>query len=94
MRAVIESGVVYRRDAREPIDAAEYAELSTAAEAFGITLAPFAEIDGSAKQGDASERRARLLRAMFALYSDMMSGPADERRLKLANVMGRLAPSQ
>ncbi len=90
VRAVIESGVVYRRDAREPVDAAEYAELSTATEAFGITLAPFAEIDGSAQQGDASERRTRLLRAMFALYSDMMSGPADERRLKLANVMGGL----
>ncbi len=90
VRAVIEMGVVYRREAREPIDAAEYAELSAAAEAFGITIAPFAEIEGAASEGEASERRPRLLRAMFALYSDMMSDPDEERMLKLANVMGGL----
>ena len=90
VRAVIESSVVYRRNAREPIDAAEYAELSAAAEALGITIAPFEEIDSAAADDDGSAQRTRLLRAMFALYSDMMSGPADERMLKLANVMGGL----
>ena len=39
---------------------------------------------------DGAERRTRLLGAMFALYSDMMSGPEEDRPLKLANVLGGL----
>ena len=88
--AVVSESVQYRRAAREPIDTAEYAELSAAAHALGVTVPSLAETEGTAGDGDGAERRTRLLGAMFALYSDMMSGLEEERPLKLANVLGGL----
>ena len=90
VRDLVTESVMYRRDAREPVDSVEYGELSAAAQALGVTAPPLAEIDGATADVDGAERRTRLLGAMFALYSDMMSGPEDERPLKLANVLGGL----
>ena len=87
---LVAESVRYRREAREPVDAVEYGELSAAAQALGVTVPPLEEIDGATADVDGAERRTRLLGAMFALYSDMMSGPEDERPLKLANVLGGL----
>ena len=90
VQALVTESVMYRREAREPVDSVEYGELSAAAQALGVDVPPLAEIDGAAANVDGAERRTRLLDAMFALYSDMMSGPEDERPLKLANVLGGL----
>ena len=90
VRVAIENGVAHRREAREPIDTAEYGELVSAAEALEVTVPSFDEISGSRSVDDAAERQSRLLRAMFDLYSDVMTGPEDERLPKLANVMGGL----
>ena len=90
VEALVTESVMYRREAREPIDGSEYAELSAAAQALGVTLPPLAEIEGTATDDDGAERRTRLLGAMLDLYSDMMSGHEDERPLKLANVLGGL----
>lgn len=90
VRALVSESVRYRRDAREPIDPAEYAELAAAALALGVTVPSSAEVDDASAEDDGTERRSRLLAAMLDLYSDMMSGPEDERPLKLANVLGGL----
>ena len=90
VRALVTESVMYRRDAREPIDTAEYAELAAAAAALGVTVPASAEVDDASAEDDATERRSRLLGAMLDLYSDMMSGAEDERPLKLANVLGGL----
>ena len=90
VRALITESVMYRREAREPIDSMEYGELAAAAQGLGVTVPSQAELEGASADVDGAERRTRLLGAMFALYSDMMSGPEDERSLKLANVLGGL----
>lgn len=90
VRVLVTESVLYRREAREPVDSVEYGELSAAAQALGVAVPPLEEIDGATADVDGAERRTRLLGAMFALYSDMMSGPEDERPLKLANVLGGL----
>ncbi len=90
VRVLVTESVLYRRDAREPVDSVEYGELSAAAQALGVMVPPLDEIDGATADVDGAERRTRLLGAMFALYSDMMSGPEEDRPLKLANVLGGL----
>lgn len=90
VRELVTESVLYRREAREPVDSVEYAELSAAAQVLGVTVPPLEEIDGATADVDGAERRTRLLGAMFALYSDMMSGPEEDRPLKLANVLGGL----
>ena len=90
VRALVTESVLYRREAREPVDSVEYGELSAAAQALGVAVPPLEEIDGATADVDGAERRTRLLGAMFALYSDMMSGPEEDRPLKLANVLGGL----
>ncbi|MCY3782389.1 MAG: hypothetical protein OXG79_01220 [Chloroflexi bacterium] len=90
VRVLVTESVLYRREAREPVDSVEYGELSAAAQALGVAVPPLEEIDGATADVDGAERRTRLLGAMFALYSDMMSGPEEDRPLKLANVLGGL----
>ena len=90
VRDLVTESVLYRRDAREPVDSVEYGELSAAAQALGVAVPELEEIDGATADVDGAERRTRLLGAMFALYSDMMSGPEEDRPLKLANVLGGL----
>lgn len=90
VRELVTESVLYRREAREPVDSVEYGELSAAAQALGVAVPPLEEIDGATANGNGAERRTRLLGAMFALYSDMMSGPEEDRPLKLANVLGGL----
>ncbi|MCY4112773.1 MAG: hypothetical protein OXG33_02380 [Chloroflexi bacterium] len=90
VRDLVTESVLYRREAREPVDSVEYGELSAAAQALGVAAPLLEEIDGATADVDGAERRTRLLGAMFALYSDMMSGPEEDRPLKLANVLGGL----
>ena len=90
VRALVAASVMYRREAREPIDAAEYTELSAAALALGVTVPDSPEVEDASAADDGTERRSRLLGAMLDLYADMMNGPEDERPLKLANVLGGL----
>ena len=90
VRAAIEMGVASRREAGDPVGDREYAQLTQAADVFGLTVPPFTEIGVVAEHDKDTERTTRLMDAMSGLYAGLIDAPDDDRMAKLANVLGGL----
>lgn len=105
IEATVLTGIAQCREDGVPVTQDELSKIVRATEALGVTIPSLRDpmvlhqprpklegepIDPPADHA-AEERRRRVLRAHAELYSDILTGSAAERLLKLANVLGGLA---
>ncbi len=105
IESAVIAGIAQCREDGVPVTQDELSKIVRATEALGVSVPslrdplilhqsrpePESRREEPRVDPEAEERRRRVLRAHAELYSNIFTGSADERLLKLANVLGGLA---